>query len=107
MSSLSHSMTWRSTMLAGSIGTMSASWSLVSTNPPGCCDIWRGNPISSRASSSVMRSRRSAVLRLSASACFCSTPSADQPHTCPASAAVTSSVRPSTLPTSRTAPRAR
>ena len=59
MSSLSHSMTWRSCIAAGSIGTSSSSRSRVSTNPPGCCDRCRGNPISSWASSSVRRSRRS------------------------------------------------
>ena len=36
MSSLSHSMTWRSAIAAGSIGTSSSSRSRVSTKPPGC-----------------------------------------------------------------------
>ena len=38
MSSLSHSITWRSAIAAGSIGTSSSSRSRVSTKPPGC---WR------------------------------------------------------------------
>ena len=42
MSSLSHSMIWRSSIAAGSIGTRSSSRSCVSTKPPGCCDMWRG-----------------------------------------------------------------
>ena len=46
MSSLSHSMTWRSAIAAGSIGTSSSSRSSVSTKPPGCCDRCRGAPIS-------------------------------------------------------------
>ena len=46
MSSLSHSMTWRSAIAAGSIGTSSSSRSWVSTKPPGCCDRCRGAPIS-------------------------------------------------------------
>ena len=75
MSSLSHSITCRSAMAAGSIGTRSSSRSRVSTKPPGCCPRWRGKPISSRASSSVSRRRRSARLRLSSAACSRLTPS--------------------------------
>ena len=59
MSSLSHSITWRSFIAAGSIGTNSSSRSRVRTNPPGCWDRWRGAPISWRASSRVRRRRRS------------------------------------------------
>ena len=46
MSSLSHSMTCRLSIAAGSIGTSSSSRSCVSTKPPGCCERWRGVPIS-------------------------------------------------------------
>ena len=46
MSSLSHSMTWRSSIAAGSIGTSSSSRSWVRTKPPGCWDRCRGAPIS-------------------------------------------------------------
>src|SRR5579885_1140031 len=57
MSSLSHSMTARPFMAAGSIGASSSSRSRVSTKPPGCCERWRGAPMSSRASLSVRRER--------------------------------------------------
>ena len=43
MSSLSHSITCRSTMAAGSIGTRSSSRSRVRTKPPGCWRRWRGD----------------------------------------------------------------
>ena len=98
MSSLSHSMTWRSSMRAGSIGTRSSSRSSVSTKPPGCCDRWRGKPISVRARSSVRRSRRSCMLKFSSAARSSSTPSSPQCEICVASAPVTSSVSPIALP---------
>ena len=63
MSSLSHSITWRSRIAAGSIGTRSSSRSRVRTKPPGCWLRWRGAPISWLASSRVRRSRRSVGLR--------------------------------------------
>ncbi len=69
MSSLSHSITCRSAIVAGSIGTRSSSRSCVSTKPPGWVPSCRGKPISSRASCSVRRSRRSPRLRFSSSAC--------------------------------------
>ena len=47
MSSLSHSITCRFSIAAGSIGTRSSRRSWVSTKPPGCCERWRGAPISS------------------------------------------------------------
>ena len=59
MSSLSHSITWRSSIAAGSIGTSSSSRSWVSTKPPGCCDRWRGVPISWRGE--VEREAQAAV----------------------------------------------
>ena len=46
MSSLSHSITWRSRIAAGSIGTRSSSRSRVRTKPPGCWLRCRGAPIS-------------------------------------------------------------
>ena len=101
MSSLSHSITWRSTMAAGSIGTRSSSRSWVRTKPPGCWLRWRGAPMSWRARSSVRRRRRSERLRFSASTCLSSTPSSDQPQTWEDSILIRSSVRPSALPTSR------
>ena len=70
MSSLSHSMTWRSSIAAGSIGTSSSSRSRVSTKPPGCWrQMARECRSAARASSSVSRSRRSSRLRLSSAAC--------------------------------------
>ena len=57
ISSLSHSITCRSIMAAGSIGTRSSSRSWVRTNPPGCWLRWRGAPTSWRARSSARRSR--------------------------------------------------
>ncbi len=69
MSSLSHSMTWRSSIAAGSIGTSSSSRSWVRTKPPGCWLRWRGAPRELappvRAS---RRSRRSPRLRFSSAA---------------------------------------
>ena len=70
MSSLSHSMTCRSSIAAGSIGTSSSRRSRVSTKPPGCCERWRGVPMSWRESSSVRRRRRSSRLRLSSFTSF-------------------------------------
>ena len=49
MSSLSHSITCRSFIAAGSIGTRSSRRSRVRTKPPGCWERWRGVPISWRA----------------------------------------------------------
>ena len=46
-SSLSHSMTVRSSIAAFSIGTTSSSRLRVMTKPPTCWDRWRGKPISS------------------------------------------------------------
>ena len=63
MSFLSHSMTCRFSMAAGSIGTRSSSRSCVRTKPPGCCERWRGAPIRSRESSRVRRRRGSSRLR--------------------------------------------
>ncbi len=60
----------RSTIAAGSMGTRSSSRSWVRTKPPGCCDRWRGTPISWRDSSSARRSRRSSMLRPSWVTCF-------------------------------------
>ena len=101
MSSLSHSITCRSIMAAGSIGTRSSSRSWVRTKPPGCWLRWRGAPMSWRARSSARRRRRSERLRFSASTCLSSTPSSDQPQTCEDSILIRSSVSPSALPTSR------
>ena len=64
ISSLSHSMISRSAIRAGSIGTKSSSRSWVSTKPSGCCDRWRGVPISWRARSSGSSRRWSSALRL-------------------------------------------
>ena len=52
-SSLSHSMTVRSSIAAFSIGTTSSSRLRVMTKPPTCWDRWRGKPISSCASAST------------------------------------------------------
>ena len=64
MSSLSHSMTCRPAMAAGSTGTSSSSRSLVSTNPPGWVPSCRGKPMSSRASAMESRRRRSAKVQV-------------------------------------------
>ena len=108
MSSLSHSITCRSSMAAGSIGTSSSSRSWVSTKPPGC---WR--QMARRADQLAGEVQRQAqapvvevevqlvgVLRLRRLP-------ADQPQTCDDSALIRSSGRPSALPTSRSAPLAR
>ena len=92
---------------AGAIGTKSDRALRVSTKPPGWVPSWRGKPTSSRASSSASRRRRSPRLRLSARAWSSPTPLSDPPQTWEASAPVTSAVKPSTLPTSRIAPRGR
>ena len=47
-SSLSHSMTVRSSIAAFSIGTSSDNGPRVITKPPTCCERWRGKPTSSR-----------------------------------------------------------
>ncbi len=60
-SSFSHSITQRSAIVAGSIGTRSSSRSRVRTKPPGCWERWRGVPISCRLSSSVSASRGSVL----------------------------------------------
>ena len=56
-SSLSHSITVRSSMAAFSMGTSSSSGPRVMTKPPTCWERWRGKPMSSAASSRVWRSR--------------------------------------------------
>ena len=82
-SSFSHSMTRRSSIAAGSIGTRSSSRSRVSTKPPGCWLRWRGVPISWRVSSSVRASRGSSLSRPRSSTCRSATPSFDQPQIWP------------------------
>ena len=91
-SSLSHSMTVRSSIAAFSIGTSSSSGPRVMTKPPTCCDRWRGKPISSCARSSARRSVGSAGSRPTSRTCaLLDRRRVPQPHTVPASAAVTSS----------------
>ncbi len=58
-SSLSHSITVRSSIVAFSIGTTWSSGVRVMTKPPTCCDRWRGKPCNSRVSDSAICSRGS------------------------------------------------
>ena len=58
-SSLSHSMTVRSSIAAFSIGTSSDNGPRVITKPPTCCERWRGKPTSCAARSSARRRVRS------------------------------------------------
>ena len=64
ISFLSHSMTCRFSMAAGSIGTRSSRRSCVSTKPPGCCERWRGAPISVAGEFQGQAQRGSSRLRL-------------------------------------------
>ena len=58
-SSLSHCTTLRSGMAAFSIGTRRESLPREITKPPGCCDRWRGKPISVCASQAIAAPRAS------------------------------------------------
>ena len=60
ISSLSQEMTVRSSIEAFSMGTSSSRRPRAMRKPPGCCERWRGKPISSRVSSMHSASRRSA-----------------------------------------------
>src|SRR5215471_8922774 len=100
MSSLSHSMKVRSSMAALPTGTVSSRRKRVSTKPPTCWERWRGKPISSLASATAWRiaalSGSSPAWRMFSSA----TSRSLMPQIVLDNAAVTSGVRPNTLPTS-------
>ena len=59
MSSLSHSMVWRSSIAAFVTIASSVSGPRVMTKPPTWVERWRGKPVSSSASSQAMRRRES------------------------------------------------
>ena len=108
MSSLSHSMKVRSSIAALPIGTISSSRPRVSTKPPTCCERWRGKP-----SSRVAKSTRAADHRIVGIEPGLADMRSSRDVAAPAAPlrrgerAVTSSVRPSALPTSRMALRGR
>ncbi len=97
----------RSFMAALPMGTVSTSGFWVSTKPPTCWERWRGKPISSWVSSRASFSRGSSGRSPAPATCSSVSPSPQEPQTVLARAEVTSSVRPSALPTSRTAERLR
>ena len=108
MSSLSHSMTWRLIHAAGSIGTRSSSRSSVRHETAG---MLRQMPRKAdQRARQIQRQAQPAVLQVEVELLgvrSSATPSVAPAPDCEASAPVTSSGRPSALPTSRTAPRPR
>ena len=57
--SLSHWQIWRPSMAAGTSGTSSSSGPVETTIPPECCERWRGSPAISAERNASARKRRS------------------------------------------------
>ena len=108
ISSLSHSMTCRLSIAAGSTGTSSSSRSRVSTKPPGML-----RKMARRADQLLGEFKRQPeppVFEIEVEFlgfAFRRRPPCSSPRSVLPSAPVTSSGKPSALPTSRTAPRER
>ena len=106
-SSLSHSMVVRFSIAALAMGTTSSSRERVMTKPPVCWDRWRGKPANSRdrssASASLCSPGSKPILRNS----FRSTAPDHQPAMVAERAAISLSLKPKTLATSRVEERAR
>ena len=103
MSSLSHSMVWRTSIAALVTTASSVNGPRVMTKPPTWVERWRGKPTSSSASSQAAARREPGGSSKPRSAATSAKDSLSAPHVAFASPAVMSSESPRARPTSRMA----